>query len=110
MCVMMPDCKQACAVIITRIPNPAGAAPRPATRKRHERTMKVCAAHGELDPGTVVGGRWRVVYRIDSGGSSIVYLVVEIGGRERTAALKIRRMDTDQPKELFENEIRILRD
>ena len=72
--------------------------------------MKVCAAHGELDPGTVVGGRWRVVYRIDSGGSSIVYLVVEIGERERTAALKIRRMDTDHPRELFENEIRILRD
>lgn len=65
---------------------------------------------GELKKGTLVGGRWRVVYRIDSGGSSIVYLVVEIGGRERTAALKIRRMDTDHPKELFLNEIRILRD
>lgn len=63
-----------------------------------------------MEPGTVIGGRWRVVYRIDSGGSSIVYLVVEIGGRERTAALKIRRMDTDHPKELFLNEIRILRD
>ena len=63
-----------------------------------------------MELGTVIGRRWRVVYRIDSGGSSIVYLVVEIGGRERTAALKIRRMDTDHPKELFENEIRILRD
>ena len=63
-----------------------------------------------MEPGTVIGRRWRVVYRIDSGGSSIVYLVVEIGGRERTAALKIRRMDTDHPKELFLNEIRFLRD
>lgn len=65
---------------------------------------------GELEKGTIIGRRWRVVYRIDSGGSSVVYLVVEIGGRERTAALKIRRMDTDHPKELFLNEIRILRD
>ena len=64
---------------------------------------------GELEKGTIIGRRWRVVYRIDSGGSSVVYLVVEIGGRERTAALKIRRMDTDHPKELFENEIRFLR-
>ena len=63
---------------------------------------------GELEKGTIIGRRWRVVYRIDSGGSSIVYLVVEIGGRERTAALKIRRMDTDHPRELFENEIRFL--
>ena len=63
---------------------------------------------GELEKGTIIGRRWRVVYRIDSGGSSIVYLVVEIGGGERTAALKIRRMDTDHPKELFENEIRFL--
>ena len=65
---------------------------------------------GEPEKGTIIGRRWRVVYRIDSGGSSVVYLVIEIGGRERTAALKIRRMDTDHPKELFENEIRFLRD
>jgi len=35
---------------------------------------------GELEVGTVVGGRWRVVLWLDSGGSSLVYLVVEIGG------------------------------
>jgi len=65
---------------------------------------------GELEKDAVVGGRWKVVLRLDSGGSSLVYLVVEIGGLGRTAALKIRRLDTEHPRELFENEIRFLRD
>ena len=65
---------------------------------------------GELEPGTIVGGRWRIVVKLDIGGSGLVYLVVEVGGEGRTAALKIRRTDTDHPKDLFENEIRFLRD
>jgi serine/threonine protein kinase/tetratricopeptide (TPR) repeat protein len=83
-------------------PPPAPSAPTPATTPTQTLRREV----KDITPGALIGGKYRLLEELGSGGMGVVYLADQVEPVERRVALKIIKlgMDTRQVVTRFETE------